>query len=370
MTNTLDGPIYLLLTSFIIFFKEILQSPILKSFVKTLKALCIVTLSTYIFSLPFWLNFKPFASSIGILCAPQFLINIQQFGPFLFEANHCQGSPLWMLMIIYGFFFFLSLGFLVVILNMIKKLVKLNSSDYLILIFILFGVVAIFIPEFIYFKDIYPGHYRANTVFKFGFQAFIVLSIASSYILTRIFITSKWSTIKIPYGIFIIACLCLTFVYPYFAISSYYNHLKNYKGLDGLNYMKDTYPGDLQAIRWLNQNIKGQPIILEGVGQSYSDYARISSNTGLPTVIGWPVHEWLWRGSPDEGTKRTEDVKIIYETDDTDNTKELIKKYNVSYIIIGDLERQKYPNINTNKFYQLGKVIFQQENTFIFKIIP
>lgn len=368
MTNTLDGPIYLMFISLIIFFKTLKDFPLSRSFAETLKALIIITFSAYIFSLPFWLNFKPFASSIGVLCAPEFLTNLRTIGPFLFEANHCERSPFWMLIIIYGFFFFTALGFIVFILNKLKRSNNLKLSDYFILVFILFGITTIFIPEFIYLKDIYPAHYRANTVFKFGFQAFIILSIVSSYILARIFLADKWHHYKIPYTVFISSCLILVSIYPYFAITSYYGHLKNYKGLDGLNYMKDSYPEDLQTIKWLNQNVKGQPIILEGVGQSYSDYARISANTGLPTVIGWPVHEWLWRGSPDEGTKRSEEVKIIYETDDINIAQELLKKYNVSYIVIGDLERQKYLGIKEEKFYSLGDVVFQQGNTIVLKI--
>ncbi len=368
MTNALDGPIYLMFIGLIIFFKKFKNTNFIRSFFETFKSLSFVVLFAYLFSLPFWLNFKPFASSIGVLCAPQFLINLQHLGPFLFEVDHCQRSPLWMLAIIYGFFFILIFSFIIFSLNHLKKNSHLEKSDYLILIFILFGVITIFIPEFIYLKDIYPAHYRANTVFKFGFAAFIVLSITCSYIIARIFLTKKISLVKIPFAIFISVCLIFVLVYPYFAITSYYNHLKNYKGLDGLRYMRDTYPDDLLAIKWLNQNIKRQPIILEAVGESYSDYARISSNTGLPTVMGWPVHEWLWRGSPDEGTKRSEDVKTIYETGDIEQTKELLKKYNISYVIIGDLEKQKYPNININKFYQLGNTVFNQGSTIILRI--
>lgn len=368
ITNTLDGLIYLMLATLVIFFKMLKESSTLKSAIETIKILTIIISSAYIFSLPFWLNFKPFASSIGVLCAPDFLTNIGKLGPFLFEVDHCQRSPIWMLIIIYGFFLLLCLGFLAFLLNHLKKSSYLENSDYLILIFILFGIITIFIPEFIYLKDIYPGHYRANTVFKFGFQAFIVLSLICSYILARLFLVKKITLSKIPFAIFVLACLILVSIYPYFAIGAYYNHLQNYKGLDGLIYLKDTYPGDLQAIKWFNQNITGQPVILEGVGQSYSDYARISSNTGLPTVMGWPVHEWLWRGSPGEGTKREIDVKTIYETDDINIAQELLKKYNVSYVVIGDLERQKYLEINEDKFYGLGDVVFDQKNTFIFKM--
>jgi len=57
----------------------------------------------------------------------------------------------------------------------------------------------------------------------------------------------------------------------------------------------------------------GQPVIVEAQGDSYTDYARISANTGLPTILGWTVHEWLWRGDYSVPAARIDDVRAIYE---------------------------------------------------------
>ena len=100
--------------------------------------------------------------------------------------------------------------------------------------------------------------------------------------------------------------------YPIFAINSFYDNLIIIKGLDGISYLKILYVGDYSLINWINKNIKGQPVILEANGDSYTDYARISANTGLPTVIGWPVHEWLWRGTYDIVSPRITDVQTLY----------------------------------------------------------
>ena len=56
---------------------------------------------------------------------------------------------------------------------------------------------------------------------------------------------------------------------------------------------------------WLNDNVNGQPVVLEASGDSYKDYDnRVSAMTGLSTVLGWYVHEWLWRNNLEEENQR------------------------------------------------------------------
>ena len=160
----------------------------------------------------------------------------------------------------------------------------------------------------------------------------------------------------------------LVSIYPYFAINSYYGDLKTYHGLDGLKYLKNLYPTDYEGILWINKNIKGQPVILEAQGDSYTDYARVSSNTGLPTVLGWTVHEWLWRGTYDIPAPRIPEVQKMYESEDLEETKNLLKKYEVSLVFFGNLEREKYTNLNEDKFKTLGKVIYENGETRIYSL--
>jgi len=164
---------------------------------------------------------------------------------------------------------------------------------------------------------------------------------------------------------------------------------------------------------------------LEAQGDSYTDYERISAFTGLPTVAGWWVHQWLWRGSADVVGKRIPDIQTIYELnlyDDyqeyytvrpndylikiaekikfdnwkiiyelnkdkiknpnlifpnqklvvlkerrinknkVNDLKNLLKKYHIKYVVVSSLERQKYPNLNEEKFSIIGKKIFESSN--------
>src|SRR6185503_20424560 len=99
-----------------------------------------------------------------------------------------------------------------------------------------------------------------------------------------------------------------------FAIGSYYDNLKTYYGLDGTTWIGKFYPYDYTAINWINTHISGQPVMLEAQGDSYTDYERVSANTGLPTVLGWTVHEWLWRGTYDIPAPRIQEIQTMYES--------------------------------------------------------
>jgi uncharacterized membrane protein len=398
MTNAWDGFIYGLLSGIVLLFVTLRAPPqetdsqkksslkkhvitVYSSFKERLdvKSLAvkgiILAIGFIIFVLPFSLNFNPtqIVSGIGVVCAPEFLTEIQststkpgvpqngKLGPFLFEKDHCQKTPLWQLTILYGFFYFFVAAFVVYFL---KSRTKHDHSQVYVLILIGMATFLLLIPEFLYVKDIYPDHYRANTMFKLSYQAFMMLSLVSAYTAIKILTSTRnflWY--------FTVILLCsIVLIYPFFAIQSYYENLKTYKGLDGTKYLATQRPTDYEAILWIQENIQNQPVIVEAQGDSYTDYARISSNTGLPTVLGWTVHEWLWRGTYDIPAPRIEEVRQLYEEGDLKKTKALLKKHNVTYVYIGDLEREKYPGINEKKFEKIGKVVYKNTGVKIYKV--
>jgi len=134
--------------------------------------------------------------------------------------------------------------------------------------------------------------------------------------------------------------------------------------LDGANWFTTSYPEDREIVDYLNAEVFGQPVILEAQGDSYTDYERISAFTGLPTVAGWWVHEWLWRGSSDVVGERIPEVSALYESNSIEETTSLIEKYQIKYVIISRLERQKYPNLNEEKFSKIGRLLLRSTNGF------
>ena len=370
MTNAWDGLIYFLLVFIFLAVSNFHKDHSLVFSETTLyrffKQILVILFGFIVFSLPFSVNFKPFVSGIGVLCAPTFLTNIGKLGPFLFEANHCQRTPFWQFIMLYGFFYFFVVSFLFFL--RFKKKYQFTRSDIYVLLLIFLSTILILVPEFVYVKDIYPDYYRANTMFKLVYEAFILLSLSTGYILVKLISGIKRKKFLLPFFIVSFILLFLISIYPVFAINSYYNDLKGYQGLDGTTYLASLYPNDYQLINWLNAKIKGQPVILEASGDSYTDYARISANTGLPTVIGWSVHEWLWRGTYDIVAPRITDVQTLYTTTNLSVERELIKKYNISYVVVSELERQKYPSLNEQTFDKLGKVVFKSGETKLYKI--
>ena len=107
-----------------------------------------------------------------------------------------------------------------------------------------------------------------------------------------------------------------------------------------------TYPialrWDYDAIRWLQQNVSGTPVVLEAHANQYCWNSRVSQYTGLPTVIGWPWHQQQQRGNGDVIRRRAMDVAAIYNTLSAQRAERLLEQYQVAYVVVGDLERIYY----------------------------
>lgn len=228
------------------------------------------------------------------------------------------------------------------------------------------GLGLIFIPELVYVKDIYgSGYARSNTMFKLTYQSYVMFGLMMAYTCIRILADGVFAKVKrwlkLPTALCLIL-LWLSLGYSGYAISCWYGNILDrtgYKGLDSLDFMEEEYPEDAAAIRWLDANLEGQPVVLEAPGDSYSDHCRVSAFTGLPTVAGWHVHEWLWRDDPDDIAMKIEDVRQIYTNEDREYVFRLVEEYDVSYIFIGSCEREEYGEyLQEELLRSLGTVVF------------
>ncbi|MCC6094947.1 MAG: DUF2298 domain-containing protein [Eubacterium sp.] len=241
-------------------------------------------------------------------------------------------------------------------------------TDGFVLVLGLCALGLVLIPEIVYVKDIYAssGYPRANTMFKLTYQAFILFGIMLAYAITCAVASARKMVRSI--GIVLLAALVLTLGYFPTAVSQYLGNIfdrSGYQGLDATAFLESDYSADASAIEWLNKHAEGQKVVLEVNGDSYSTAGRVSAMTGLPTVLGWYVHEWLWRGDTAELNKRAADIETIYTSQDETLVQALIEKYQIDYIFVGSEEYAKYKNLNTQGLQSLGDVVYSSGTTFI-----
>jgi uncharacterized membrane protein len=158
--------------------------------------------------------------------------------------------------------------------------------------------------------------------------------------------------------------------------------------LNGLAFMDDaeyTFDGgrssealawDYQAIQWLRgESIRGSPVVLEGQGALYRTlHSRVSIYTGLPTVLGWDNHQSQQRGYGPTIRERVVDIRRIYSTTDREEALELLGKYRVEYIYVGELERHFYSQEGLDKFADMVgtelELAFFNSAVQIYRVLP
>ena len=222
------------------------------------------------------------------------------------------------------------------------------------------GLVAI--PELVYVRDIYEnGNARANTMFKLTYQAYIMFGMTMVYVIFRQLFVNRKKILK-AVGVIGLALLLWTCGYFGKSVDSWFGQVldpSQYKGLNATAFLETDYAEDVGAIRWLKENIEGSPVVLEANGDSYSEYERVSAMTGLPTVMGWYVHEWLWRNDVADLNAKADEIETIYTSTNAAEVQMLVEKYDISYIFVGSCEREKYADLNNEVLQSLGEIVYQ-----------
>jgi uncharacterized membrane protein len=146
------------------------------------------------------------------------------------------------------------------------------------------------------------------------------------------------------------------------------NDFANDRSLDGFALIRIFARDEYDAALWLRDNADGTPVVLEAVGESYGSTARISARSGLPTVLGWPDHEYRWRGSWEPQAGRREDVERAYTTPSVVEARAILSKYDVEYVVVGNLERDIYGEDGLTKFADLGYIVFENASVAIYHV--
>ncbi|MCZ6538253.1 MAG: DUF2298 domain-containing protein [Chloroflexi bacterium] len=212
---------------------------------------------------------------------------------------------------------------------------------------------------------------RMNTVFKFYLQAWVLLAMASSYFLWVLADAGKLSLKNLRAGrgfwLGLLAVMAVgVLVYP--VLGTRDRNARRFEtsgfALDGMAYMETVTYGsadgpltlkyDLDAIEWMQANISGSPVIVEGLTPFYQWGSRISIYTGLPAVIGWDWHQRQQRVPYAYAvTNRLAEVDLFYESPLRASALLVLDKYNVRYVYVGEMERAKYPDSGLIKFERM-----------------
>jgi uncharacterized membrane protein len=227
------------------------------------------------------------------------------------------------------------------------------------------GLMLIFGVEFVYLRDAFGT--RMNTVFKFYFQAWALLGLTAAFGMYYV-LDSMDGVVRSLANIVLAALVFAGLLYP---LGASINRTGGFRGpptLDGVAFVARDRPEEYAAIAWLNENVPGNPVITESVRGSFSyEYARISSRTGLPAVMGWTGHESQWRESSMGGeiSRREQDVKVLY-SGSIEDARRVIEKYDVTYVFVGYLERAEFGD-GVSKFGLFMDEAFRAGDTVIYK---
>jgi YYY domain-containing protein len=234
---------------------------------------------------------------------------------------------------------------------------------------------------------------RMNTVFKFYLQLWVFWSVAAVFALHELADRiPRWTagSRQVWWGAFVVL-VALAGLYPIMASrGKIYDRFDASVGptLDGMAYMKqaiyyDNGPlelkWDYEAINWMLDNVKGSPVIAEGNTEERGLYrwgSRVSIYTGLPTIIGWSWHQRQQRSAmPNEWvTDRLNDVSRLYNDPEPSAALDIIAKYGVRYIYVGDLERSYYGADGLAKFARMRAdgqlaLVHKNEHVDIYEVV-
>jgi len=224
--------------------------------------------------------------------------------------------------------------------------------------------------EFFYVGDVFNN--RMNTVFKLYYQAWLLLALAGGFALY--YLASNWRitfesarTYRMAWGGAVGIVLLGAALYP---LGGTWNRTDGDPlGGGPLLHGLANFPENERAgIAWLNERADGQQVVVaEAVGDDYTLASRISTATGIPTIIGWVGHENQWRGSAEPYAGRFEDVNTLYTTTDAAEAQQILEKYDVTYVYVGQLERQQYEGSGGLAKFEAMPVMFQAGEVTIYR---
>ena len=242
---------------------------------------------------------------------------------------------------------------------------------------------------------------RMNTVFKFYMQVWVLFSVVggAAFALAWPAVQRRSYTVRRAWTSVLALLAACALLYPLLAIPARWNVRMSADApttLDGMAFMQTTryedaaydgssrtivLEGEYEALRWMQRNIPGSPVIAEAappdVGEAYRSIAsRVAMYTGLPTIIGWDWHQTQQRAAlPDNMVRRRmNDVANLYNTTDALEALEILRDYDVAYLYVGTQETLYYQPHGLQKFVSMAaqgqlRQVFRNEDVTIYEVM-
>jgi uncharacterized membrane protein len=236
------------------------------------------------------------------------------------------------------------------------------------------GCVLLLVPEVVYIRDQLEGEMsRMITIFKFYYQAWMLLSIMAAYAAWASLRIYRWRWPTWLWATPVALLLAGALAYPLGLLRWAEPWQPAERTLDGLALLARERPDELAAARWMAANVAPQDVVLTGFCNcNYEDVSRAAAISGVQTVLGWmDGHERVWRsGYPAqlaEIAARERDIPMIYRAANIATARALLDRYNVRYIYISPIERQLYGEAAT-AFAGTYPVVFRQGDVTIYRV--
>ncbi len=265
------------------------------------------------------------------------------------------------------------------------------------LFFIMLGLGLTLVVEIVVLKgDI--G--RMNTVFKFYLQVWVLWGMAAALGTARILTQEAhwWSEWRVLWRVGFVLLVSLSALYPIFATHAKINDRFDRSvgpTLNGAAFMEKAIyqeqdrvrnvpapialKWDAEAIRWIQENLPGSPVIAEintAPDRLYGWGNRISMWTGNPAIVGWDHHQRQQRAAArsEEVNERVREVKDrIYNTPDSNVAYNTLQRYGADYLIVGALERAYSSDEGIAKFDAqrgiLWDLVYENPEVKIYRVL-
>jgi YYY domain-containing protein len=235
---------------------------------------------------------------------------------------------------------------------------------------VLSGLASLILAECVWVDDVYGWQYRRlNTVFKLHLHAIVLLTLALPGLLHVLWSTRRAAPRTLVRGACVALALIATLA-PLMSLASYYRDRELSRTLNGLAGTLRHHPGDAEAIAYLWRYATADDVVLEAAGQSYSYASRISTMTGVPTLLGWKEHEHLWRrGASWQGVidGRARTVDALY-AGPPHRLRERLREAGITYVVVGRVERRRYAGLDARRFADVATAVVDTEGMVLLRV--